>query len=94
MAPQSRLLIRDGVIEDKSVKISTDSGASTDLIKPGLASKVLSKKKVHARRFYGTWILSQHTKEVHHTIRIEGVNFPKMHFTILELPKTHGSILD
>nr|CCA27321.1 hypothetical protein PITG_05996 [Albugo laibachii Nc14] len=50
---QSRLSVRDGVIGDKSVKILIDSGASTNLIKPGLASKVLSVQKVQARRFGG-----------------------------------------
>ena len=42
MPVQGRLLVRDGVIENKSVKILIDSGASTNLIKPGLASRILS----------------------------------------------------
>nr|CCA27956.1 AlNc14C881G12597 [Albugo laibachii Nc14] len=56
---QSLLLVRDGVIGDKSVKILMDSGASTNLIKPDLASAVLSAQKVQARRFDGTWTSSQ-----------------------------------
>ena len=42
MPVQGRLLVRDGVIGNKFVRILFDSGASTNLIKPGLASRILS----------------------------------------------------
>ncbi|CAI5708341.1 unnamed protein product [Peronospora effusa] len=81
MPAQSRLLVRDGVIGCNSVNILIDSGASTNLIRPGLASKVLSEQRVQARRFDGTWTSSQPTKRVEGTIYIEGMEFPRMQFT-------------
>ena len=89
---QNWIFVRDGVIGNQTVKISIDSGASTNLIKPGLASKVLSKQMVQARRFDGTWTSSQPTKRVEDTIRIEGMEFPKMQFTKWNLPGTHDLI--
>nr|CCA25679.1 hypothetical protein PITG_05996 [Albugo laibachii Nc14] len=62
MPVQGCLLVGDGVIGDKYVKILIDSGASTNLIKPGLASTVLSAQKVQARRFDKTWTSSQPKK--------------------------------
>ena len=73
MPAQSRLFVRDGVIGNQTVKILIDSGASTNLIKPVLASKVFSEQMVQARRFDGTWTSSQPTKRVEDTIRIEGM---------------------
>ncbi|CAI5728185.1 unnamed protein product [Peronospora farinosa] len=92
MPTQSRLLVRDGVIGGNSVKILIDSGASTNLIRPGLASKVLSEQKVQARRFDGTWTSSHPTKRVEDTIYIEGMEFPRMQFTEWDLPNTHDLI--
>ena len=43
---QSQLFVRDGVINYQTVKILIDSGASTYLIKPGLASKFLIEQMV------------------------------------------------
>ena len=57
---QGRLLVRDGIIGNKSVKVLIDSVASTNLIKPGLIFKILSTQKVQARRFDGTWHHSAH----------------------------------
>lgn len=51
MPAQSRLLVQNGVIGDKSVTILIDSSASTYRINPGIASKVLSSQKIQARRF-------------------------------------------
>lgn len=70
---QCRLLVCDGVIGDKFVKILIDSGASTNLIRTGLAFKVLSLQTVQARRIDGTWTSSQPTKKVEDTIRIKGM---------------------
>ncbi|CAI5714125.1 unnamed protein product [Peronospora farinosa] len=92
MPAQSRLLVRDGVIGGNSVNILIDSGASTNLIRPGLASKVLSEQKVQARRFDGTWTPSHPTKRVEDTIYIEGMEFPRMQFTEWDLPDTHDLI--
>ena len=39
MPELSRLLVRDGVIGDKSVKFLIDSGVSANLVNPGLALK-------------------------------------------------------
>uniref|UniRef100_A0AAV1U0I3 CCHC-type domain-containing protein n=1 Tax=Peronospora matthiolae TaxID=2874970 RepID=A0AAV1U0I3_9STRA len=89
---QSRLLVRDGVIGNKPVKILIDSGASTNLIKPGLASTVLSEQMVQARRCDGTWTSSQPTKQVEDTILIDGMEFPMMQFTEWDLPDTHDLI--
>uniref|UniRef100_A0AAV1TGI5 CCHC-type domain-containing protein n=1 Tax=Peronospora matthiolae TaxID=2874970 RepID=A0AAV1TGI5_9STRA len=89
---KSRLLVRDGVIGYKPVKILIDSGASTNLIKPGLASTVLSEQMVQARRFDGTWTSNQPTKRVEDTILIDGMEFPKMQFTEWDLPDTHDLI--
>nr|CCA18054.1 AlNc14C44G3614 [Albugo laibachii Nc14] len=85
MPAQSRLLVRDGVIGDRSVKILIDSGAY-NLIKPGLALKVLSVQKLQARRFDGRWTSSQPTKRVEDTVRMEGMEFSKMQFTEWDLP--------
>nr|CCA26867.1 putative retroelement pol polyprotein [Albugo laibachii Nc14] len=92
MPAQSRLLVRDSVIGNKSVKILIDTGASTNLIKPGLASKARSVQKVQARRFDGTWTSSQTTKRVQDTILMEGMEFPKMQFTEWDRPDTHDLI--
>lgn len=54
MPAQSRILVWNGVIGDKSVKILIDPGASTNRINPGMASKDLSSQKIQARRFDGT----------------------------------------
>ena len=61
---QGRLLVREGVIGNKSVNILIDSGAFTNIIKPGLESKILSTQNVQARRFDGTWTSSHPTKRV------------------------------
>nr|CCA19863.1 AlNc14C80G5273 [Albugo laibachii Nc14] len=88
MPAQRRLLVRVGVIGNKSVKTLIDSGASTNLIKLGLATKFLSAKKEQARRFDGTWTSSQPTNRVEDTSRIEGMVFPMMQFTEWDLPNT------
>ena len=92
MPVQGRLLVRDGVIENKSVKILIDSGASTNLIKPDLASKILSAQKVQARRFDGTWTSSQPTNRVEDTVRIDGMEFPRMQLMEWDLMDTHDLI--
>ncbi|CAH0493530.1 unnamed protein product [Peronospora farinosa] len=89
MPAQSRLLVRDSVIRGNSVKTLIDSGASTNLIRPGLASKVSSEQKVRARRFDGMWTSSHTTKRVEDTIYIEGMEFSRIQFTKWDLPDTH-----
>ena len=90
---QGRLLVRDGIIGNKSVKILIDSVASTNLIKHGLISKILSTQKVQARRFDGTWTSSQPTKRVEDTVRVDNMEFPRMKSMNWDLPDSPDLIL-
>ncbi|KAF4039828.1 hypothetical protein GN244_ATG07984 [Phytophthora infestans] len=58
------LFIKKGRINGRDVRILLDTGASTNMIKPGMASNVLLSRRLQAQRFDGTLTPATDVKHV------------------------------
>ncbi|KAF1331550.1 Retroelement pol polyprotein, partial [Globisporangium splendens] len=87
-----RLFIVEAVIDKKVVKILLDTGATSNLIKPGIASKVLCSRRIQAQRFDGTVTPFKTVKEVEATVKLRETTFPAMKFVEWNLPDGHDVI--
>ncbi|POM77209.1 Hypothetical protein PHPALM_5440 [Phytophthora palmivora] len=77
---KSSLFIKKGRVNGKDVRILLDTGASTNMIKPGLASTVLLSRSLQAQRFDVTLTPLTDVKQVEAPVSMDGYFFPTMEF--------------
>ncbi|OWY97705.1 Retroelement pol Polyprotein [Phytophthora megakarya] len=89
---KSNLFIKKGRVIGKDVRIWLDTGASTNMIKPGLASTVLLSRRLQAQRFDGTLTPPTDVKHVEAPVSMDGYFFPTMEFVEWKLSESHDVI--
>ncbi|KAG6584537.1 Retroelement pol Polyprotein [Phytophthora cinnamomi] len=89
----SNLFIRKGRINGRDVRILLDTGASTNMIMPGLASNVLLSRRLQAQCFDGTLTPATDAKHVEAPVTMDGYFFPAIEFVEWKLPESHDVIL-
>ncbi|POM67648.1 Hypothetical protein PHPALM_16314 [Phytophthora palmivora] len=85
---KSNLFIKKGRVNGKDVRILLDTGASTNMIKPGLASTVLLSRRLQAQRFDGTLTPLTDVKQVESPVSMDGYFFPTMEFVEWKLSES------
>ncbi|GMF51180.1 unnamed protein product [Phytophthora fragariaefolia] len=88
-----QLLIKTGTVNGKSVKVLLDSGADHNVIRKGLATQVLRRKKAVVERIDGPVTSPQWINEVKADMTLEGFVLNDMLFWEWDLPATHDIIL-
>ncbi|OWZ12754.1 DNA binding protein, partial [Phytophthora megakarya] len=86
------LFIKKGRINGKDVRIWLDTGASTNMIKSGLASTVLLSRHLQAQRFNGTLTTPTDVKHVETPVSMDDYFFPTMEFVEWKLSESHDVI--
>ncbi|DBA01024.1 TPA: hypothetical protein N0F65_002634 [Lagenidium giganteum] len=89
----SNLLIKTGTIDGTEVKIMFDTGATTNLLRPGIAKKVVAIKDTSARRFDGTETPKFQTNIVEATVEVEGSNWGAVDFVEWDLSRDFDAIV-
>ncbi|GMF46659.1 unnamed protein product [Phytophthora fragariaefolia] len=89
---KSNLFIKRGRINGRDVRILLDTGASTNMITPGLAGNVLLASRIQAQRFDGTFTPATDVKHVEAPVSIYGYFFPAMEFVEWKLSDSHDVI--
>ncbi|DAZ95950.1 TPA: hypothetical protein N0F65_009112 [Lagenidium giganteum] len=91
MVVNERELVRKaGTVDDKHVTIMLDSGATSNMIRPGLAERVTAVRQTQIQRFDGTWTQPAPMKKVEAQVTMDGHDFGNMEFT--ELSDNHDVI--
>ncbi|OWZ03763.1 Retroelement pol Polyprotein [Phytophthora megakarya] len=83
---------KEGRVNGKDVRILSDTGASTNMIKPGLASTVLLSRRLQAHRFDETLTPPTDVKNVEVPATMDGYFFPTMEFVEWKLSESHDVI--
>ncbi|POM69824.1 Pol protein [Phytophthora palmivora] len=89
---KNNIFIKKGRVNGKDVRILLDMGASTNRIKPGLASTVLLSRRLQAQRFDGTLTPLTDVKHVEAPVSMDGHFFPTMEFVEWKLSESHDII--
>ncbi|KAE9315814.1 hypothetical protein PR003_g18892 [Phytophthora rubi] len=89
---KSNLFIKKGRINGRDVRILLDTGASTNMITPGLASNVLLSRRLRAQRFDGTLTPAKDVRHVEAPVSMDGYFFLAMEFVEWKLPESHDVI--
>ncbi|GMF36709.1 unnamed protein product [Phytophthora fragariaefolia] len=89
---KSNIFIKKGRINGRDVRILLDTGASTNMITPGLAINVLFARRIQAQRFDGTLTPATDVKHVEAPVSMDGYFFPAMEFVEWKLPDSHDVI--
>ncbi|KAF0706182.1 hypothetical protein As57867_006777, partial [Aphanomyces stellatus] len=92
-APENKLMIVQGAIDGKSVRILIDCGASNLLCRPGLAKKVIRSKEVQAEGFDGHCSGIKKVKEAAGTLCFGQWTFSDLIFTEWDLGKKDFDII-
>ncbi|TMW66815.1 hypothetical protein Poli38472_014127 [Pythium oligandrum] len=77
---ETELIRKPAVIEGKPVTVLLDGGSNVNLIRPGLAKKVLGTRHVQLEAFDGS-LQSQEVKKVQADVSMEGHVFKDQNFT-------------
>ena len=86
------LIRKSGLIEDTKVTILFDSGASVNVIRPGLAQRIVSEEPVQIELFDGSRTKTKTTRKVQADVRIGKCQFWDMVFIEWELPSMQDVI--
>ncbi|OWZ12973.1 Retroelement pol Polyprotein [Phytophthora megakarya] len=89
---RSNLFIKQGRVNGKNVQILLDTGASTNMVKPGLASTVLLSRRLQAQRFHGMLTPPTDAKHVEAPASMDGHFFPTMEFVESKRLESHDVI--
>ncbi|OWZ04602.1 Retroelement pol Polyprotein [Phytophthora megakarya] len=89
-----QLLVKEGTVNGTPVKILLDSGADHNVLRKGLATQVVRRKKAIAERFDGSVTDAQWVNEVQADMMFDGgYRLEGMLFSEWDLPATHDVIL-
>ncbi|GMF39303.1 unnamed protein product [Phytophthora fragariaefolia] len=89
---KSNLFIKKSRINGRDVRILLDTGTSTNMITPGVASNVLLARRIQAQRFDGTLTPATDVKPVVAPESMDGYFFPAMEFVEWKLLDSHDVI--
>ncbi|POM69883.1 LOW QUALITY PROTEIN: Retroelement pol Polyprotein [Phytophthora palmivora] len=82
-------VVQQSRVNGKDVRILLDMGASTNMIKPGLAGTVLLSRRLQAQRFNGTLTPLTDVKHVEAPVSMDGYFFRMMEFVEWKLSESH-----
>lgn len=89
---ENELLRMDGVLDGRPVKIMLDSGASNNVIRPGIAKKIVKVAATKVERFDGTLTATKLIRRCKGDVTMGNYEFKDLEFTEWELPPSHDII--